>query len=256
MVRSNVCVVQARLGSTRLPGKVLLELCNIPMIVHIVRRLERVTAIDRVIVATGEIDSNDELREVCAKYQIECYSGSEDDVLDRVYNAVSYLRPQNVLRVTGDCPLIDPAIVKELIDFYNSNDFDHCGVATGAGVSGKKEIKKYPDGMDCEIMSFESLEDAWLNAVEESEREHVTPYLWKRPGQFKIGALYSKEDFSDYRLTVDNAEDFKLINWIYERLFLKNNSFSLKDIIQEINNFPEAKKINVKYLGKEGYEII
>lgn len=256
MVNKNVCVVQARLGSKRLPGKVLMELCDKPMLVHIVERLKSVDRIDRIIVATGGIVLNDPIREACAKYQIECYSGDEDDVLDRVYRAVQPMKPRNILRVTADCPLIDPTIVTELIEYFEANHLDHCGVATGAGVSSQSNIKKFPDGLDCEIMSFKSLETAWINAIKKEEREHVTPYIWKRPSMFKIGALYAKKDLSDYRLTVDNAEDFELINWIYTELYPKYGLFTLDKVIQQLDNYPKFKKINRKFLGQEGYENI
>ena len=137
---NTIAIVQARLGSTRLPGKVLLEIESKPVLLHIVNRLKRVLKVDDIIIATSSLKINSKIISFCKENDIKCFVGSEDNVLERFYQAALVYKPKNVIRITGDCPLLDSELINRLIDYYQENDFDYCGIATGAGVANKKSI--------------------------------------------------------------------------------------------------------------------
>ena len=248
-----VAIVQARMGSTRLPGKVLMKIQGRPMLWHIINRIKQCDIIDDIIIATSDSKSDGLIYEMSKEYDISCFRGSENDVLNRFYNAAEHNNADYIIRVTGDCPLIDSNILGDLIRYFFKNGFDHCGIACGAGVANKKKVNKYPDGLDAEIFSFSVLKEANENAITISEREHVTPYIWKN-NDFFTGSFYPKlKDYSKTRLTVDNIEDFQFIKWIYDTLYPTNNCFLLNDII---NLIEKNKKMipNSHLIGKEGYD--
>ena len=226
-----------------------------PMLQHIVERLRSVEAIDKVVVATSESRKDDRLAEFCDDCSIPFYRGSEEDVLDRFYHAAKKFGGEHLIRITGDCPLIDPLVVSRLIAYYFQNGFDFCGVATGAGVAGREVVGRYPDGLDAEIFPMEMLTIAWREAKSELHREHVTPFIWQQPERFLLGALYPENgDYSHCRWTVDNLEDFKLVQWIYEQLCSINPCFGMEEILDLLNRQPEKASENRHFIGKEGYE--
>ena len=226
MVKSKiVAIIQARVGSTRLPNKVLKEIINRPLIWHIINRLKSVNRIDDVIIATSKLPENDILFKFSQKNDLFCYRGSENDVLSRFYEASRSVNAAHIIRITADCPLVDPGVINELIEKYMKNSYDFCGVACGAGVSNEKNILRYPDGLDAEIFSFRALENAFENAVDPLHREHVTPFIWKNKNKFNIGTLFPMDkDFSSFRFTIDNKEDFEMISSIYNQLFSKKKN--------------------------------
>ena len=246
-------IIQARMGSSRLPGKTLFQTKNKPMLWHIVNRLKEVKKINDIVIATSKLKIDDPVFEMSERYQLNCFRGSEKNVLDRFYNAAKSNSANHIIRITGDCPLLDSKTIDKLIEKYFNGHFDYCGIACGAGVANKKNIKRYPDGLDAEIFKFEALEYAHTNATDNLSKEHVTPYIWKNTNKFKLGTLYSDKDFSKLRLTVDNLEDFKLIKWIYNSLFDSNPLFEIKDIINLLIENPKMIKNN-QFLGKEGYD--
>jgi spore coat polysaccharide biosynthesis protein SpsF len=248
-------IIQARIGSTRLPGKVMMPILGKPMLQHIVERLKSVGAIDKVVVATSDSRKDDRLSEFCDEYSIAFYRGSEEDVLGRFYQAAKDFGGEHLLRITGDCPLVDPLVVSRLIAYYFQNGFDFCGVATGAGVAGREVVGRYPDGLDAEVFSMDILTTAWREATSELHREHVTPFIWQQPERFRLGALYpDNDDYSHCRWTVDNLEDFKLVQWIYEQLYSINPCFGMEEIVDLLNRRPEKASGNRHFIGKEGYE--
>ncbi|MDA9213413.1 glycosyltransferase family protein [Flavobacteriaceae bacterium] len=254
-ISNTIAIVQARLGSTRLPGKVLLEIESKPVLLHIVNRLKRVLKVDDVIIATSSLKINSKIISFCKENDIKCFVGSEDNVLERYYQAALVYKPKSVIRITGDCPLLDSELINRLIDYYEENDFDYCGIATGAGVANKKSILRYPDGLDAEIFKFSVLERAYKNATTKLHLEHVTPYIWSNKKLFNLGVMYSETDYSSYRWTLDNIEDFDFIKWIYSKLYSKNNYFNMFDIIHLLKNNKEILIKNKHLIGKEGYEI-
>ncbi len=243
------------MGSSRLPGKVLMPILGKPMLWHLVKRLEQVSEISGIVIATSDKEQDNRIREFSLSQDFNVFCGDEDDVLDRFYQAVKNTEADDVIRITGDCPLVDPGTVSDLIALFRTQQLDFCGVATGAGVAAEEGIKRYPDGLDAEIMRIEVLEQAWTKARKPFEREHVTPFIWKQPERFKLGTLYAPDrDYSDYRWTVDNQEDFELISWIYEELYPVDNTFGLTDVVNLVDRFPEMMEKNRQYLGREGYE--
>lgn len=247
-------IIQARIGSTRFPGKVMMPILGKPMLKHIVERLRSVEAIDRVVVATSESRKDDRLAEFCYDCSIPVYRGSEKDVLDRFFHAANNFGGEHLLRITGDCPLIDPLVVSCLIDYYFHNKVDFCGVATGAGVAGREVIGRYPDGLDAEIFSMDILTIAWREAKSELHREHVTPFIWQQPERFKIETLFPEiGDYSACRWTVDNKEDYELIQWIYKELYSINPGFGMTEILDLLSRHPEKSGSNMHLIGKEGY---
>jgi spore coat polysaccharide biosynthesis protein SpsF len=256
MAKRIVAIIQARMGSTRLPGKVLLPILDKTVIEHIVERLSSVKQIDQVVVATSIERPDDDIAKLCGSRSIHCYRGSESDVLDRFYKTAVSVKAEIVIRITGDCPLIDPGVISKLIEYFKLNEYDHCGVAAGAGVAKDKQINRFPDGLDAEIFSMKVLAEAWHESVESIQREHVTPFLWQQPTRYRIGSLDSESgDFGHQRWTLDNQEDFDLIAWIYEMLSPgKGSGFGMHDILSLLLEHPEKQKGNQHLIGEEGYE--
>ena len=250
-----VAIVQARMGSTRLPGKVLKPIMGKPMLWYLVKRLERTAYVDKVVVATSEEKDNDVIRDFCKQYSINCFSGSENDVLDRFYKAAKQYNSDVVIRITGDCPLLDPGLIGEMLkEFITSNQYDHYGVACGAGASTEEfNGHRYPDGLDAEIFKFSVLETAWNKAKDQLEREHVTPFIWRRPELFSLGTKTSPKDYSLMRWTVDNKVDFEVVEEIYKNLYPNKPDFGLKDILEFFNTHSELQDKNKHFIGDEGY---
>ena len=252
-----IAVIQARMGSTRFPGKVLQPILDKPMLWYIVERLQFISGIEKIIVATSDKKTDDPIAQFCESEGIDYFRGSETDVLDRFYQASKNENPEAVIRITGDCPLIDPNLIKRLLlQFIDSSNLDHIGLATGAGVANDDFNKgRFPDGLDAEVIRFKALEYAWLEAKNPLEREHVTPFIWKHPDRFQLGCLTSDKDYSSMRWTVDRTEDFELIKDIYNALYEKNPCFGLEDILTYLENTPEIMEKNAHFLGQEGYEV-
>ncbi|MEW6380741.1 MAG: glycosyltransferase family protein [bacterium] len=251
-----IAVIQARMGSTRLPGKVLQEILGRPMLWYIVERLGSIREIARVMVATSDREADDRIASFCQSVGIACFRGSEADVLDRFYQAAKEEHPDIVIRITGDCPLIDPHLVRRLlIQFVESGSFDHLGLATGAGVANQEFRQgRFPDGLDAEAIRFSALEQAWLEARDPLEREHVTPFIWKHPERFRVGCLSSEKDYSSMRWTVDNLEDLELVRDIYRALYSQNPCFGIEDILGYLKSNPALREKNARFIGHEGYE--
>ena len=244
------------MGSTRLPGKVLMKILNRPVLGLIVDRLRLVPEIDEVMVATSELQRDDSIQNFCEADGILVHRGREKDVLDRFYQAALSAKANTVLRVTGDCPLLDPQVVSRLIHLFRRDECDHCGIGTGAGVSNEVQINHYPDGLDTEIMSMKVLEVAWSESVTDLHREHVTPFIWQQPDRFRLGVLYPEDrDYSQFRWTLDEPEDLRLIEWIYSNLHSSNPAFGLDEVFNLYARNPEMLGDNTHLIGKEGYEV-
>lgn len=240
-------IIQARTGSTRLPNKIFMEFCNKPNLVHVYNRVSQSKRIDKVIIATTEQSNDDKVYQFSIEQGIDCFRGSEEDVLDRYYKCclnLNALLDDTIVRITADCPLIDPNIIDDVIDFYMKNNFDYASNAFEP---------TYPDGLDLEVFSFRVLKKAWQNAELLSEREHVTPYIKKNRELFKIGSYKNKIDLSHHRWTLDEKEDYELINIIYENLYNKEKIFTTDEILTFLNKNPNLNKINYKYMRNEGY---
>lgn len=234
----NVAIfVQARMGSTRLPGKVLKPILGKPLLYYLLERLTQVTQADRIVVLTSTQKIDNSIEELCRQCNILCFRGSEDDVLDRYYQAGQKWHPDAIVRITGDCPLIDPAVVDEIISVYRTEypQWDY--------VSNVAK-RTFPRGLDVEVFSRAALETAYRQAETPAEREHVTLFIHRHPELFHQRNVELPINLSQYRLTVDTPEDFELIRRLIEHLYPKNPQFSLQDIMSLIKQHPEWVKIN------------
>ena len=204
-INKNLCIIQARMGSTRLPNKVLLEVNNISLLEYEINRVKQSKKIDKIVIATGQIKNNDKIEDLCQKINIDCFRGSEKDVLDRYYQcSLKYPEYENIIRITGDCPLIDSQVIDDVINFFEENNYDY---------ASNVEKETFPDGMDVEIFTRAALAESVKKAKLLSEREHVTQYIVKND-KYKKGNLSAPENYSKYRLTVDNKEDFEVIEFL------------------------------------------
>lgn len=240
-----LAIIQARTSSSRFPCKVLKNILDIPMIIHQIDRIKNSKAIDTIVLATSDDHSDDELETICRQYGIAVFRGSLLDVLDRFYCCAQLYHADHVLRLTGDCPIIDSTVIDLLITKHLMENNDY--------TSNTLE-PTYPDGLDAEIMKMSVLEAAWKSAVLPSEREHVTPYIYKNPQKFKLGCLKNNIDLSALRWTVDEPEDFIFITNVYEKLYLNKKDFSMEDVLALIERNPATNKINNMFQRNAGME--
>ena len=238
-----LCIVQARMSSSRLPGKMMLDLNGRPVIARVFNQLSYSKLIDKIILATSIDKSDDHLYEWALRNKTYCFRGSLDDVLDRFYNAALIYNPLSIVRITGDCPLIDPEIVDETINQYYEGKYDYFS---------NVDPPTFPDGMDTEIIKFRVLCEAWTNARLQSEREHVTLYIRNHREEYKTGCYKSRIDYSRFRLTLDNPEDYKLISEIYKLAVSHKRYLNLEDILNILEKYPELININKHINRNEG----
>jgi spore coat polysaccharide biosynthesis protein SpsF len=231
-----IAIVQARTGSTRLPGKVLLDLCGKPMLVREIRRLKRAKKVDDIVIATTQKPEDDRIVSLCRDYGWNFFRGSENDVLDRYYRAALEYHAKIIVRITSDCPLIEPAVVDRIIErfFALEPDIDY--------VSNVFPLRTFPRGLDTEVMSFSALERCMDEETNPAYREHVTPYIHHHPDRFRISEVNNKRDLSSMRWTVDTPEDREFVQKVYD--FFKNENFSCRDILKFLDKNPEILDIN------------
>jgi len=243
-------IVQTRMGSTRLPGKVMMDLCGKPVIDHVIDRLKRSRLSDEIIIATTTLERDKVVVEQAKKNGVKWFCGSEDDVLSRYYCAAKENDLDVVVRVTSDCPLIDPVILDNVVDFYMSNNYT---LVTNAGINF--EQRTFPRGLDVEVFSFSMLEYAFNNAQKSYQREHVTPYLYET--YFDSIYYYKNDvDYSNFRWILDTDEDYALISAIYDRLYKKYGSnFGLYEVLELMKSNPELSMINAHVQQKSWFII-
>ncbi|WP_061212750.1 cytidylyltransferase domain-containing protein [Syntrophomonas wolfei] len=239
-----VVIVQARMTSTRLPGKVLCEVMGKPLLEYQIERLRQVTQADELIIATTTNDTDQPIIELCKRLGVAYYRGPEEDVLSRYYEAAAQFGADVVVRVTSDCPLIDPGVMDEVISLYINNyeKYDY--------VSNTLE-RTYPRGLDTEVFSMAALEKACREAREKPEREHVTLFMYRRPEQFRLANSSNAIDYSQHRWTLDTPEDFQFIKLILQELYPLNSRFSWMELIGLLNEHPEWVQINAAVKQKE-----
>ncbi len=239
-----VAIIQARMSSTRLPGKVLIKFCKKSVLEHIVQRLKTCELIDDIVIATSDHDSDNKIENFCIEKNLNVFRGSLNDVLDRYYKAAIKYKADAILRITADCPLIDPEIVDKIIKTFHENQCDLCGL------SGE-----FPDGLDCSVFAFKAIEKSWKEAELKSEREHVGPYIEKNPDIFKIKPVYLFNNMKHLRWTLDTPEDQLLLNEIFNELYDDDHVFLTKDILELLELKPNLLNINDKIVRNEGYLI-
>lgn len=237
MVSNTILITQARSGSTRLPGKVLKEINGKSLLQIHLDRLKKCKSVSEIIVATTTNSEDQIIFDKAVEWGFDAYKGSESDVLDRFYQSVKDKNADWIVRVTSDCPLIDPVLVDNVIDFVQINNKDY-----GANIL----IENYPDGQDIEVFKFSALEEAWKNAKLLSEREHVTPFIRnnsdKKSGELFTAINYPCDfDFSKIRMTVDEILDFELIKILIndlgtEKSWLEYTNYIIQNNLTEIND--------------------
>lgn len=204
-----VAIIQGRMNSSRLPGKVLLDINGKPMLLHVIDRVRQAALVDEIVVATTTDSSDDEIGTFCQNQKVACYRGSLQDVLDRYYQSARLHHADIIVRITADCPLVDPMMIDEVIRERDLHIADFCSNRLPPPFK-----RTYPIGLDIEVVTFKALALAWQKAVEKHQREHVLPYLYEIPGQFKVHILNYKKDLSNIRITVDTPEDLEVIRKI------------------------------------------
>jgi len=244
-----VAIIQARMGSSRLPGKVLKDICGKPMLLWVVERAKRANTLQEVAVATTIDPLDDPIVELCLAKNIPVFRGSSLDVLDRFYKAAIEFKAGVIVRLTADCPVIDPQVIDQVVA-----EFLHSGVDFAANRLPPPWKRTFPIGLDTEVCSFEALQRAWNEAKEPFEREHVMPYLYDRQDRFKTLLINHKPDYGSLRWTVDTPEDLDLVRLIFSRLG-NDGSFSWKEIVELYANEPHLAEINSKVCHKTAHDV-
>jgi spore coat polysaccharide biosynthesis protein SpsF (cytidylyltransferase family) len=238
-----LAVLQARMGSVRLPGKVMKPILGTPMLFLEIERIRRARLLDALVVATTVDVSDDMLADECVRRDVAVYRGSVSDVLDRYVKAARDLKPVAVVRLTGDCPLIDWTVIDRVVQTYLDGNFEYVA---------NVDPPTYPDGLDVEIIDLAALHVVEAEARLASEREHVTTYIRKYPGRFRAANVRSPVDLSAMRWTVDNPEDFELVRAIYEALYPSNPAFETKDVLAFLKEHPELLRLNQHMVRNAG----
>ncbi len=237
------------MGSSRLPGKVLLPLADKPLLLRMYERVASANYSGEIVVAVTEDEIDNQLIKLCSRNKIQTFRGSSFDLLDRHYKAARKYNAEVVIKIPSDCPLIDPQIIDQVILYYiiNKEKFDYVS---------NLHPPSYPDGNDVEVFSMLTLENAWINAKKDFEREHTTPFIWENPDIFRIGNVTLETGF-DYsmtnRFTIDYKEDYEFIKRVYDELYTNNKKFGLNDILNLLKDKPEISDINRMYVGVNWY---
>ena len=244
-----VAIIQARMGSSRLPGKVLKDIGGKPMLLWAVERARRAARVDEVGVATTDDPADDPIAALCTAHGIPVFRGSEFDVLDRFYRAAQAFRADVVVRVTGDCPLIDPGVMDETIAVFFESGADFA-----ANRLPPPFKRTYPIGLDTEVCSFAALQRAWREASAQHEREHVMPYLYEEDGRFKVAVINAPEDYGHLRWTVDTPEDLEELRAIFA-LLPDPLTAGWLDVLRTWQAHPEIQELNAAVEHKTMFDI-
>jgi len=235
-----ICIIQARFNATRLPGKVLEEVSGMPLLEYEINRIKQAKKIDKIVVATTINDADDKIIELCKKIGVDYFRGSEADVLNRHYECSQKYPEYNIIvRITGDCPLIDPKVIDQVINFFEQGNYDY---------ASNVAPPTYPDGMDVEVFTAAALDKAQKNANLASHREHVTVYI-REDESNKIGNFEAEVDHSKYRLALDNPEDFEVIKFLIQNSKITD---SYLDYISLLEKNPNILSINSSISRNEG----
>ncbi|HEY2581719.1 MAG TPA: glycosyltransferase family protein [Mucilaginibacter sp.] len=249
MAENAVIVVQARMSSSRLPGKVMMPILDKSLLFRMIERLQMTTHKTVVVIATSEDKTDDVIAQEALQINVPCYRGSLNNLLDRHYQAAKQYNADIVLKIPSDCPLIDPRIIDSTLDFYFDDPARYDYVSN-------LHPATFPDGNDVEIMTMDCIKKTWKEATRPLELEHTTPYIWENPKKFKIGnvAWETGKDYSmSHRFTIDYEADYRFIKRVYEELYPLKADFSCGDILNLLEQKPEIYNINAQYAGVNWY---
>ena len=244
-----VAIIQARMGSSRLPGKVMKKICGIPMLGWVAERAKMAKLLDKVVIATTISEEDNPIANYCLKQDYAIFRGSVFDVLDRYYQAALNYRADVIVRITADCPLIDPSLIDEVVHKFLKAEVDFA-----ANRLPPPFKRTYPIGLDVEVASFIALKRTWLEAQEPHEREHVMPYLYEKSGRFKVITVDYDLDYGHYRWTVDTAKDLEFIRQVTAHLNCRKD-FSWLDVLKVIKKHPKLMKINAQVMHKSYIDV-
>lgn len=232
-------IIQARVGSSRLPGKIFMNLSGKAMLWHVIKRCQQAKLANTVVIATTTKKDDDKVEEFCKKNHVLCFRGHSNNVLTRYYKAAEKFQLDIIVRITSDCPLTDPIVIDSCVKKFSENKYDY--------VSNVNPKRTFPRGLDVEVFSFKALKKAYLEAKKPYEKEHVTPYIWENSKkEFSVGSpvkafgIYKR----DYRLTVDYRDDFKLMRKVYQKFYKENKIIDAKKVILFLDNNPKIANIN------------
>jgi spore coat polysaccharide biosynthesis protein SpsF len=242
-------IIQARMGSTRLQGKVLMCVNGVPLLGIMLRRVALSRRIDRIVVATSENELDDPIVQFCHDRNVEVYRGSESDVLSRYYECATSIQADTIVRLTADCPFIDPTIIDSVIMMFEERDLDY------AANTVPPETSTFPSGSDVEVFKYECLQRAHTEVTDQLYREHVTFYFWRDPvDSIKTGQFKSLHNWSKYRLSVDYGEDLEVVRQIGSALFTDSQEPSLGQIIDFLEQNPKVFRLNSSYYFGQGWK--
>lgn len=240
-----VAIIQSHLGSSRLPGKILMDLVGRTVLERVVRRTQRCRGIDEVVVATSSSRIDDSVETACERIDVPVFRGSDSDVLDRFTKAAQQHLADVCVRITSDCPLIDPEVSDHIIRSFHQ--------AVPVDYASNKIPQSYPRGLDTEVFTRDALELAWEQAKEPYQRSHVTIYIYEHPEQFTLRSLTSSVNRADWRWTVDTPEDLEFVRQIYSRLGPEDD-FGWQDVLALLDREPQLQRINQHIRQKEVHE--
>ena len=236
------CIIQARMGSTRLPGKVLLDVTKgKPVLYYVINQLKHCKSIEKIIVATTTLREDDKIVQFCIDNKVSCFRGDSKNVLERHYRCAEKFSLLKIIRMPSDKPLLDPEVVDKVVEVFNSNSYDY---VTNYLPS------TYPGGTEVEVLSFDSLKKSWEKAILPSEKEHVTNYIYNHRDDFRIFNVINSENLSNFRWAVDRIEDLRLVREIVSRI--QKSPILIKDILELFKNEPNLVEINKQVDGNEG----
>lgn len=229
-----VAIIQARMGSSRLPGKVLQDLAGQPMLARVFHRASRADTLDRVVIATSTAKQDDAIETMCNTHSWPIFRGNEDDVLDRYYQAAQHYKADIIVRITADCPLIEPRIIDSLVDPICTHPLDY--------VNNRLPPISFPRGMEMDVMTCKTLQSVWKKDKNPKWREHVTPYIYNHPECYRIHTVRNDQNHAHLRWTVDAPEDLIFVRKIYDHF--QTDTFTYQDILNVLDAHPEWLDIN------------
>ena len=244
-----VIVVQARMSSSRLPGKVMLPVLGESLLYRMIERLRMIRHEAQIVIATSKEPGDDIIEQEASKIGVPCFRGSLNNLLDRHYQVAKLYNVDIVLKIPSDCPLIDPQIIDQVFDFY----YEHPGQYDFVS---NLHPATFPDGNDVEIMTMDCIERTWKEASRQLELEHTTPYIWENPEKFRIGNLMwdTGKDYSmSHRFTIDYQADYEFIKTVFEELYPAKPGFLCDDILKLLEKRPDIYEINAEYSGVNWY---
>jgi len=249
MAEKIVIVVQARMSSSRLPGKVMLPILGESLLFRMIERLKMIKHKAQIVIATSKESGDNIIEQEASKIGIPCFRGSLNNLLDRHYQVAKQYNADIVLKIPSDCPLIDPKIIDQVLDFCFENPGQYDFVSN-------LHPATFPDGNDVEIMTMDCIERTWKEATRQLELEHTTPYIWENPEKFRIGNVVwnTGNDYSmSHRFTIDYQADYEFIKAVFEELYPAKPEFSCEDILELLGKRPDIYQINAEYSGVNWY---